>query len=137
MTRGRTKLLGHVSRETLQELREHHTRPQIAAMYGVNERTLDRHLARLGLSNRNGRYKNDPEWLAKVEAMLDDGMSYNEISRTLGCSIRVISDAFPGRGWTVEQTAEYCAAVRDPRAAHILGHATLPSAGRWPTRAVA
>ncbi|WP_156150412.1 hypothetical protein [Gordonia sihwensis] len=43
--------------------------------------------------------------------MLDDGCSFREISRTLGINRDTIS-AFPGRGWTLSQSASFGQAIR-------------------------
>lgn len=52
------------------------------------------------------------ETWAKVEAMLDDGCSQREISRTLGMAPITIRRRFPGRGWSKQQTREYIRVLR-------------------------
>ena len=42
-----------------------------------------------------------------AKALLDDGASYTEVARTLGCSRFWVSKHFPGRGWTSQQGGAY------------------------------
>lgn len=55
---------------------------------------------------RAPRYKLTDEEKRRAAELLDDGVSYREVARTIGRSASVICRRFPGRGWTVEQVAE-------------------------------
>lgn len=50
-----------------------------------------------------------PELHARADALLTDGASYRETSKTLGCSRAALAKRFPGRGWTMEQRADMSA----------------------------
>jgi hypothetical protein len=78
------------------------TRPQLAAHFGIAERSVTRLRAKLGISGRVGDAL-APETLTRIEDMLDDGVSQHEISRTLGVNRETIRAHFPGRGWTRSQ----------------------------------
>jgi transposase-like protein len=53
-----------------------------------------------------------PERLARIESMLDDGWSYEEVHRTEGASEKAIRRYFPGRGWTNQQSGQHAALLR-------------------------
>jgi hypothetical protein len=44
--------------------------------------------------------------------LLDDGASYTEVARTLGCDRKWVSKRFPGRGWTAQEGGAYGFMVR-------------------------
>lgn len=41
-----------------------------------------------------------PALEARATAMLEDGCSYSEVARTLGCCHQTVSARFPGKGWS-------------------------------------
>lgn len=47
------------------------------------------------------------EQLARAECLFADGVSRNEVARTLGCSRAQLSRAFPGQAWTVDEKVEF------------------------------
>lgn len=53
-----------------------------------------------------------PERKARIEAMLDDGCPYAEISRTLHVDHETLTRHFPGRAWTREQQTEHLRTIR-------------------------
>ena len=53
-----------------------------------------------------------PERKARIEAMLDDGCPYAEISRTLHVCHETLTRHFPGRAWTREQQNEHIRTIR-------------------------
>jgi hypothetical protein len=85
----------------------------IAERLGITQRTVQRARARTGTNMpcdpRSGR-RYTPELLAAMEQHLDDGWSYAEIGRTYGVDPQRVSLHFPGRGWTIEQSAEIAVA---------------------------
>jgi IS30 family transposase len=53
-----------------------------------------------------------PEEDAKIQEMLEDGVSLREIERTLGRSQGVISHRYTGQGWTVREAGAWGAYIR-------------------------
>lgn len=53
------------------------------------------------------RPKPTPELLARAKALLDDGASYTEVTRTTGVSKTTLHRKFPGSGWTYKQAGEH------------------------------
>jgi transposase-like protein len=61
---------------------------------------------------RNLRVRMSQEDIARMEQLLDDGASYAEVARTIGCSARAVARYFPNRGWTEDQTVEFMTMMR-------------------------
>lgn len=47
------------------------------------------------------------KWQPVAKDMLEDGMSYNEVARTLGITRQHISRQLPGYGWSKNTALEY------------------------------
>jgi hypothetical protein len=82
------------------------TTSELAKRFGVSKRVIQRDRKAVGVSAEP-----TPSWgeekTEQVLAMLDDGASYVEISRTLGVGEDYVREKYPGRGWTKEQMWEY------------------------------
>ncbi|AYN59131.1 DNA binding protein [Arthrobacter phage Yang] len=83
--------------------------PELAAHFGVSERTASRVRRELGL---NREHFLTQERLARIEAMLDDGWSFKEIHRTEGVDEETLRLHFPGRQWSKAQAVAHTRAVR-------------------------
>lgn len=82
------------------------TIPQIAERLGITTRTVERARKRVGINKPCRRYTDDE--VARVEAMLADGVSMKEIDRTTGRAIGSTSNRWGGRGgWTRGDGARY------------------------------
>lgn len=92
---------------------------EIAALVKCSERTVTRWVRDAGIPYRANINPLSPDDLVEAEKMLDDGASYQETARTLGCGVAVLTRRFPGRGWTKKQTWEFIHDVR--RAKKVLG----------------
>lgn len=91
-------------------------RKELAEHFQCAPQTVSIMRKRLGLP----AFKGTPRWvtperLAKLEVMLDDGMSFIEIHRTEGVSPLTLQRYFPGRAWSIEQANELRKAQRDTR----------------------
>lgn len=84
---------------------ERYTGPQLAEHFGVALSTVTKWRKRLGLKGLGVRLS--PERLARLEAMLDEGMSFKEINRTEGTNLETLAKYFPGRGWTRVEAGRY------------------------------
>lgn len=62
--------------------------------------------------NRNARKELSPELKAAVEARLEEGWPFREITKTLGVSYHMLRRHWPGRAWTHRQTIEHGIAAR-------------------------
>lgn len=95
-------------REMVRQMTEEErmTRRQIAEALGCSVRTVEKIRQELGISGP-GAVPYSDETKAKAREMLEEGASYNEVSRTLGIPTRRLSGWFPGMGWTAKQAAEY------------------------------
>lgn len=84
-----------------------HTRQDIAKEFGMSMRTVDRYRARLR-GHKNEVFVYPQEVVDQAGEMLDDGMSYAEVARTLGIKMpRTVARWYPGRGWTKAQVLEF------------------------------
>lgn len=75
-----------------------HSAAEIAVILGITERRVTSHRSEAGIAQP----PRDPltaDQLARAAELLDDGCSYNEVARTIGCGYSVIRRRFPGRGW--------------------------------------
>ena len=88
------------------------TIPEIAKRLGCGLRTVSS--IRRSHGFRSPQFLS-PERLQVIESMLDDGMSYNEIHRTIGTDPGTIAIHFPGRGWTPSQNGTFNAHTRSIR----------------------
>lgn len=101
-----------VDREEFRRLNaEGWTIPALAARYGIAPRSVSRLRTQLGIQTPN-LLDLSAARLAQIEAMLDDGMSQREISRTLGVDRETIRAHFPGRGWDPSQGGTFALATR-------------------------
>lgn len=48
-----------------------------------------------------------PDQLARAGALLEDGASQAEVTRTTGIARETLVKHFPGKGWTYKQAGEY------------------------------
>ncbi len=87
---------------------------EIAAILGISDRTVVRLRRSSGCSGgpAEAREPLPADYVAKAEAMLEDGCSYKEVARTLGCSHVWVARRFPGRGWTRSQGAAFANVIR-------------------------
>jgi len=77
--------------------------PQIAERVGCTPRTVTRWRRQEGLTRvipATAGAPATPERLEQARRLLDDGASYQEVSRTLGMHERTLMRHFPGRGWS-------------------------------------
>jgi len=92
--------------------RQGHSADGIATKLGISKR----HVVRIRSKTHTNVHPKAPlltdEEVERATRMLDDGMSYTEVSRTLGRTFETIQRRIPGRGWTREQTGEYNSATR-------------------------
>lgn len=79
-----------------------HTVSDIARKLDITERTVWRMKKRAGLTHPHPPITNAQ--VDEMRAMLDDGMSYSEVSRTLGIDHAAIKRRFPGRGYDQSQS---------------------------------
>lgn len=91
------------------KLAEQYTAEQIAVMEGITERSVQRakqrQRRRLGISPPRPKPFTDAEY-ARAQELLDDGVCYRDVGRTLGRHPQTIAYHFPGRGWSREQINE-------------------------------
>ena len=83
----------------------------IAAEVGCTERTVVRIRKKTGVAKPAARRLTDAD-RALAERLFADGCSVSEVERTLGRSQGSLCHAFPGRGWTRQQTGEFAAAAK-------------------------
>lgn len=83
-------------------------RKTVAAICGVSEKTLYRHIP---ATLRPQKHYSERE-KQRARELLDDGCSFLEVARTLGCSNTSVAAWYPGAGWTKRQGAEFGAAIR-------------------------
>jgi IS30 family transposase len=90
---------------------------KLAEQLGVHPRTIQRWRRRdgesLGIPTSGKPLSEDK--LKQIEAMVEDHVSFREISATLGVDRRTISKYFPGRGWDHKTSGEMGRAVRQFR----------------------
>jgi hypothetical protein len=77
---------------------------EIALKLGVSERTVERYRKAAGICHPYHQLSN--EEVMGIKAMIDDGFSYSEISRTTGVDWQAIKRRFPDKGYTKSQAAE-------------------------------
>ena len=84
---------------------------ELAKHFECDPRTISRLRKSLNLPADTRRFMT-AERRANIEAMLDDGWSFAEISRTEGAHEETLRIHFPGRQWTRRQQVEYVATLR-------------------------
>lgn len=112
---GRSPVLRKVTEEELVELfKGGRTIPQVAEIVERSPRTVERMRLRYGLSTPNpacGRRYTSEE-LARFQAMIDDGMSFEEIVKTTGVNWATLNRRFPGQAWKPAEVSRYGNAIR-------------------------
>lgn len=88
---------------------------QLAEHFNAHPSTISRLRTQLGISTKRTM---TPERKAAIGAMLDDGWSFAEISRTEGADRETLQRYFPGRQWSMRQRDEHRAALRMGDAGH-------------------
>lgn len=89
---------------------------QLAAELGYSVKTIQRHRRRLGLTiPPPPQTRITPEWTARVQALLDDGVSIREAALTMGCDRKTIYRRFKGQGWSQKEAGEFAMAIRYAR----------------------
>lgn len=84
---------------------EGRTQKELAEHFGVNTATLWRIQKELGL---NGGHQPLPaERINRIQAMLNDGWSWAEITRTEGIHHDTLERYFPGTHWTQQEMLEH------------------------------
>lgn len=87
------------------------TLASIAEALGCSISSIIKIRHELGISDHNkARLTEDAK--RRIEAMLDDGCSFAEITRTLGISHETLKRHYHGRQWTKEQQVEHLRTVR-------------------------
>lgn len=83
----------------------------IARLVGCSERTVGRVRVKAGIAKPRVPALT-VEQVAQAECLLNDGASYAEAARTVGCSPTALQDRFPGRGWDGAQRGRHVATLR-------------------------
>lgn len=86
----------------------------VASTLGCSLEMLYKIRKELGLSEPrpNAGFRVSQERLDAAEELLNEGMSYAEVARTLHMSPKTVSEHFPGRAWTREQSIQHALQVR-------------------------
>lgn len=93
--------------------KEGKTQKELAEHFGVNPATLWRIQKELGL---NGGHQPLPaERINRIQAMLNDGWPWAEITRTEGIHHDTLERYFPGTQWTQREMAEHRRNLRQIR----------------------
>lgn len=82
------------------------TARHIAESLGVTDRTIVRDRRLLGVAQPGSTPMSNEE-LAAAARLLEDGCSYNDVSRTLGRHRHTLRKMFPGYGWTPSRAIAY------------------------------
>lgn len=105
-----------VNREEFAELAaKGWTNQQLAERYQVKDVTIWRARKATGTS---APYRLTPERKQRIAAMIADGWSFEEISRTEGAARDTLHRHFPGKQWTTRQRVEHQAALRKASTYH-------------------
>lgn len=80
--------------------------PQIADRLGIATRTVQRHRVAAGIAQPPARHLT-PAQIHRARQLLDDGASYKEVARTIGCANKSVRYRFPGRGWTLAECGRW------------------------------
>ena len=79
---------------------------EISARIGATTRSVQRHRKAAGISRPPSQPMSQDE-IDTARAMLVDGASYSEVSRTLRRAIDTLQRHLPGYGWNQAMAAEY------------------------------
>lgn len=90
------------------------TIPQVAEIVGRSPRTVERMRLRYGLSKPSPKCgkRYTKEELAGFQAMIDEGMSFDEIAKTTGVNWATLNRWFRGQAWPPEKVSQYGNAIR-------------------------
>lgn len=91
--------------------RKGYTAPQIAESLGISTRTVQRHRRTTGVAAEASVPFTEDE-LERARELLDDGVSYAEVGRTLGRSPTWLPVHLPGYAWTRQQSGAYVQTLR-------------------------
>lgn len=80
--------------------------PQIAERLNVTTRTVQRHRVAAGIAQPLAP-RLTPEQHEQARQLIDDGASYKEVARTIGCANTTVAKRFPGRGWTLAECGRW------------------------------
>lgn len=95
-----------IDRQALQQLlSEGLPADQIATQLHCSEHTVWRARKELGLAP--GNHPMTPERRARIQTMLNDGWSWEEIRRTEGATWDTMARHFPGTQWTPKQASAH------------------------------
>ena len=86
--------------------RQGHSAEHIANILGVSAMTVIRDRRATGI----GQTPPQPltaEQVDQARRLLDDGCSYRETARTVECSQSALHRRFPGKGWTLSESASW------------------------------
>ncbi|MCV7174801.1 helix-turn-helix transcriptional regulator [Mycolicibacterium sphagni] len=90
-----------------------HSVRQIAEIVGIQPRSVTRIRQHTGLTKH---YVPPRPWTdeekATAKAMLDDGVSYKEVGRTLGRDRHKLYKMFPGYAWPPEKRAQHSILIK-------------------------
>ena len=95
---------------------------RIADQLRCSERTVVRVRAKLGIAQPVSLYsakRVSPERLERARLLIEDGVSHNEIKRTLGMNTDTLRRHFPGTQWSQVEAGMFARTARDAR--QILG----------------
>ncbi|QOC55918.1 helix-turn-helix DNA binding domain protein [Gordonia phage DirtyBoi] len=82
------------------------TASQISDRLGITTRTVQRHRVAAGIAQPPARHLT-PEQIDTARQLIDDGASYKEAARTIGCNKVTVAKRFPGRGWTLAECGRW------------------------------
>jgi transposase-like protein len=87
---------------------------KIAPVAGCTERTVQRHIVRLGLRAPDPRctVRFTKEQRAQALSLFDEGLSQQDVAATMGVSTQTLNRHLPGHVWTRQQCGEHSVAVR-------------------------
>lgn len=84
----------------------------VAEAAGVSRRTVIRARRRLGIQVRPPRAPLTAEELNLAKRLLEDGASYTEVGRTIGCRDMTVSKHLPGYAWTKSMAGRHSMVIR-------------------------
>lgn len=58
------------------------------------------------------QWKNPYSWVPRAKELLQEGLSYREVARTVGVDRRHVARTLPGYGWTKSQGSAHGKVVR-------------------------
>jgi Ser/Thr protein kinase RdoA (MazF antagonist) len=82
------------------------TPPVIADLLHISTRTVGRARRKRGLAQAQHSKPLNAAEVERAKAFLDDGQSYAEVKRTMGCTRWALCTALPGYAYTRSQVAE-------------------------------